>query len=526
LRAFDANGTPRWKIGIPNTAWGVNLARGGELVLAAFADGTIRWYRWSDGKELLTLFVDRESKAWVAWTPQGYYSASPGGEEMIGWHINRGWEQPADFFPAARLRDSYARPDIVERVLGTMDEGEAIRLANAARSEKTEPVRAVAEQLPPVVTILAPAARGTVPGESVRLDYMVRSPSGLTVDAVEALINGRPAAAGSSKQPGEIAEALKTCLADTKGLGRSENGLQGCRSSIEVRLPPGSSEVGLFARSGKLTGEVVRIHLNRTSAASANELLKPKLYALVVGISTYRNASYNLNYAAKDARDFAAALMHQKGGLYSEVATRTLFDGSATGSAVRDGLDWLTKQVTSRDVGLVYLAGHGVLDERERFYFLAADGDVARLRATGVPREDIQDALNALAGKALLFLDACHAGAMAGGNKTRGGLDINAVVNEFTRTERGVVVFAASTGRQLSQEDSAWGNGAFTKAVVEGLGQAGKKAQADFRGDGKITTSALDYYVSERVKALTGGTQSPVMIRPPTVPDFPIAFSR
>jgi hypothetical protein len=115
---------------------------------------------------------------------------------------------------------------------------------------------------------------------------------------------------------------------------------------------------------------------------------------------------------------------------------------------------------------------------------------------------------------------------MAGGNKTRGGLDINAVVNEFTRTERGVVVFAASTGRQLSQEDSAWGNGAFTKAVVEGLGQAGKKAQADFRGDGKITTSALDYYVSERVKALTGGTQSPVMIRPPTVPDFPIAFSR
>jgi len=36
-------------------------------------DGTIRWYRWSDGKELLALFVDSESKAWVAWTPQGYY---------------------------------------------------------------------------------------------------------------------------------------------------------------------------------------------------------------------------------------------------------------------------------------------------------------------------------------------------------------------------------------------------------------------------------------------------------------------
>jgi uncharacterized caspase-like protein len=302
--------------------------------------------------------------------------------------------------------------------------------------------------------------------------------------------------------------------------------LQGCRGSIEVRLPPGSSEVGLFARSGALAGDVVKIRLTRAGGATAEELFKPKLYALVVGISAYDNADYNLGYAAKDARDFAAALVNQKGGLYSEVTLRILPDKEATGGAIRDGLDWLTKQVTSRDVGLIYLAGHGVLDERERFYFLAADSDVARLRATGVPREDIQDALNALAGKALLFLDACHAGAIATTVKTRGGVDINSVVNEFTRSERGVVVFTASTGRQTSQESNAWGNGAFTKAVVEGLGLPGKKAEADFRGDGKITTSALDLYVSERVKALTGGAQSPIMIRPPTVPDFTIAVSR
>ena len=168
LRAFDARGAARWTADTPGEAWGVNLARRGELVLAAFGDGTIRWYRWSDGKELLALFVDRESKAWVAWTPQGYYSASPGGEELIGWHVNRGFEQPADFFPAARFRDTYARPDIVERVLDTLDETEAVRLANAARPGKTVPARTIAEQLPPVVTILSPAAGSTVSGESTR----------------------------------------------------------------------------------------------------------------------------------------------------------------------------------------------------------------------------------------------------------------------------------------------------------------------------------------------------------------------
>ena len=526
LRAFNAKGEQRWRVEAISETSGVNLARGGELVLAAFTDGTIRWYRWSDGKELLALFVNRENKTWVAWTPQGYYSASPGGEELIGWHVNRGWEQPADFFPAARFRDTYARPDIVEHVLDTMDEAEAVRLANVARPSKIA-ARPIAEQLPPVVTILSPAARSTVSGESTRLDYIVRSPSGLPIDSIEALIDGRPVSAQRGfGRLDDTTDALKRCLTETKGLGRPEGGLQGCRGSLEVRLPPGSSEVGLFARSGTLAGEVVKIGLTRAKAASADELLKPKLYALVVGISAYANAAYRLDYAAKDARDFSAALVNQKGGLYSEVTLRTLPDGEATATAIREGLDWLTKQVTSRDVGLVYLAGHGVLDERERFYFLAADSDTTRLRSSAVPREDIQDALNALAGKALLFLDACHSAAVSGASKTRGGVDINSVVNEFTRSERGVVVFTASTGRQLSQENSAWGNGAFTKAVIEALGMPGKKAMADFRGDGKITTSALDLYVSERVKSLTGGTQSPVMIRPSTVPDYPIAVSR
>lgn len=528
LRAVDAKGGARWKEEVAGAAWGVNLTRGGELLVAALGDGTIRWYRWSDGKELLALFVDGATKAWVAWTPQGYYSASPGGEELIGWHVNRGLEEPADFFPAARFRDTYARPDIVERVLDTMDETEAVRLANAERPGKIAPARPIAEQLPPVVTILSPVAGSTVAGESTRLEYVVRSPSGLPVDAVEALIDGRPASAsrGFERVGDDSTGALKRCLAETRGLGRLEGGLQGCRGSLEVRLPPGNSEVGLFARSGTKMGDVVKISLSRATAASADELLKPKLYALVVGISAYNNAAYNLGLAAKDARDFATALQHQKGGLYSEVTLRTLPDGAATGRAIREGLDWLTKQVTSRDVGLVYLAGHGMLDGRERFYFLAVDSDPDQLRATGVPREDIQDALNALAGKALLFLDACHAGAVATDTKTRGVMDINSVVNEFSRSERGVVVFTASTGRQLSQENPAWGNGAFTKAVIEGLGQPGKRAMADLRNDGRITTSALDYYVTERVKTLTGGTQSPIMIRPPTVPDFPIAVSR
>ena len=41
--------------------------------------------------------------------------------------------------------------------------------------------------------------------------------------------------------------------------------------------------------------------------------------------------------------------------------------------------------------------------------------------------------------------------------------------NELKAAENGIVVFTSSTGNELSQEKEEWNNGAFTKAVVEGL---------------------------------------------------------
>ena len=35
----------------------------------------------------------------------------------------------------------------------------------------------------------------------------------------------------------------------------------------------------------------------------------------------------------------------------------------------------------------------------------------------------------------------------------------------------------------------------------------------------------LDLYLSERVKELTGGKQTPTTVKPQTVPDFPMAVS-
>lgn len=90
VRAYDVRGKERWRRDAPGDAWGVDFAAKGEIVVVAYGDGTIRWLRWQDGGELVALFVEPQTRNWVAWTPSGYYMASPGGERLIGWHLNRG----------------------------------------------------------------------------------------------------------------------------------------------------------------------------------------------------------------------------------------------------------------------------------------------------------------------------------------------------------------------------------------------------------------------------------------------------
>lgn len=66
-----------------------------------------------------------------------------------------------------------------------------------------------------------------------------------------------------------------------------------------------------------------------------------------------------------------------------------------------------------------------------------------------------------------------------------------------------------------------WQNGAFTKALIEGL-----SGKADLSGDGVITISELEYWLGERVKQLTDGRQHPTTAKPSTIQDFPIATVR
>lgn len=504
LRCFDTAGTERWQKPAPGVVWSVNITGNGKIMLAAYSDGTIRWHRLNDGQELLAFFPHADRKRWVAWTPSGYFDASAGGDDLIGWHVNNGREAAADFFSVGQFRGVYYRPDVIARVLTTLDEEVALSQANEETGRKQQAADVI-RQRPPVVEIMSPGDNATVETSSVAIRYRLRNPSGEPITQVKVLVDGRPVS---------VERGQKVASAET--------------GEVRVTIPEQNCQVALIAENQYTASEpaVVSLRWNARPTGAGNtgtgaDLLKPNLYILAIGVSRYANPELRLNYPAKDARDFVAAMERQKGGLYRNVTVKLLTDELATSDAIREGLAWIEQQTTSRDVALVFLAGHGENDTLQRYYYLPYNANPDKLASTCVKFTDIKDTVEVLAGKALFFVDTCHSGNVMGTSQRRGMPDVTGMINDLASADNGAVVFSASTGRQSSLEDTAWNNGAFTKALVEGL-----MGGADLFKNGKITISTLDAFITERVKELTKGRQTPTTIKPKTIPDYPIAVNR
>lgn len=380
-------------------------------------------------------------------------------------------------------------------------------IVSAFAQETPQPPIPVAA--PASLRILSPEDGALIHSAEVTVRAAVRINSGAELRRVAALLGTR-----------EIAQSRGIGLVQaTPGdaqLAPGESLVQ-----LSVTVPASDSVILLRAETTLGMSEPVALHLRWAGGAQASFTAPPRLYVLSIGVGQYQRGELRLTYPAKDAQDVAAAFARQNGLLYREVTTRVLIDEAATKSAILDGLEWIQRQTTVRDVAVVFLAGHGINDPSTgRYHFLPNDAEVSSIKRTMLSQDELQGSLRSIAGKVLFFLDTCHSGNLLGEWATRGIDDLSPFINELSTSDSGVVVFAASTGKQTSKESPSWGNGAFTKAVIEGI-----SGGASFVSGRPITVNMLDLYISERVKELTAGIQTPATAKPSSLPDFPIAVT-
>jgi hypothetical protein len=333
--------------------------------------------------------------------------------------------------------------------------------ASAALARATPARTQVAETLPPIIELQSDRSLESNEGQ-VTVRYAVRTPADAPVKEVKVRVNGK------------LERNIKT---------RSTRSADGPIFEAIVPVPPKDSDILLIAENRNAKSDPVTISVHRPVAPSGKQPYVERydtLYILVVAVNKYAGQNA-LQLPVKDANDFRRQM------------TRI---ANAPGKQRLYGLKWLGDNVKERDAGVIFLAGHGMSQDNSYYYVPYRASDIGK-KENWVPGNEIVNTLQNLPGRAMFFLDTCHSGALANQAKVAG------TVNQVDE-ERGVIVFASATAKELAQETDEWKNGAFTKALIEGL-----RGEAEDPRDKFIYPTTLKRYVTRRVRDLTDNQQRP-----------------
>jgi WD40 repeat protein len=463
----------------------------GHYLLSAGEDGTLRLWEMprlaaaAKGDTILpVLSFFRAGSDWIAWTPEGYYAASPNGERLLGWRLNNGPEKLATFYRAEQFHDSFARPDLIKSIFQkklTLEK--ALLLIDKAKKALT-----VGEVLPPQVMITSPERNGIILQQpELTIEATAESQGKDPVATMQLFLDGVPY--DRDQGPTPVGDPKKPTV------------------RWAVQVPPGRHRFIVVAQTRRSQGES-EVWVNNVAAAPL-----PRLFVLAVGNNAYQSLK-PLDCARKDAHGLEQAFLDYSKGkpkLFRDVASKVVED--ATRKDILAGLDWLKAQnVTAEDVIVLFLSGHGERDGQGEFWFLGVDAGAKNrpLADTALSGTELKRRIKELpCRRMLVLLDACHSGAI-------GGIEDLAV--QLKQSDYGVVVICSAMGEELSWENEQLGHGYFTQALMEGLG-----GKAGTNPAGEITVSRLSVYVEEQVPEATEQKQHPVVGRPTTVRPFALA---
>lgn len=204
-------------------------------------------------------------------------------------------------------------------------------------------------------------------------------------------------------------------------------------------------------------------------------------WAIVVGISKFKDPRWDLMYPAKDAEDFASFLI--KEGNFAEDHVKVLTNSEATRENILTamGSKWLPENVKPGDIVVLYFASHGTsaaMDAAHKNFLVAYDTDPQNAFATGIELQDLARTIKRRLNteRIILVLDTCHSGSAQPGAKAL----VAPAKFSFTDLLQGTgqMVIASASENQIAHDSLRYKNGIFTKHFIDGLRQNKKLADA------------------------------------------------
>lgn len=450
----------------------------GRYLIAATGTHRLCVYT-TDGAQYPLLSVARVKGEWVAWSGEGYYTASPGGEKMIGWAVSNGHENLTTFHTAEKFSRHFRRPDLLRR---------AVELGSMQLALKAGETRA-----PRIEQILPPQAELKLLKQSgTRVQVQAVGSTGAKdkpVVALRVLMDGRPLPAGQGYQ----------------AIGKN----QVAQATWEIDIPSGSHELKLLVRSDDSSAVSEPLILKGPKSADR----QPVLHRLCIGINEYRLSALNLTSATKDATDVHDALQRYCVGTenrFGAARGTLLVNQQATRSNVLKAIGDIRKAAKPGDLVVILFAGHG-LKQQDEYYLLTHEANPnTNLDGQSLSGKDLSQSLADIECPVLLMLDACHSA--QGVKAFRPATDD--LTRELTDDSAGVTVLAAAMAHEVASATEE--NGHFTAALLKAL-QAGQGVPYD-QYDHVLYTHHVYSVIFSEVRKATNGKQNPFLNMPWTVP--------
>lgn len=384
-------------------------------------------------------------------------------------------EQPTTEQPAApKPTEEQPKPRIIK--------GPAHILAEKEATPAAQPTLAAANSAP-VLKILYPEDQSMFHTDQIKLKYQLIAGNCADSTRIVVMVDGQ-------RQP-------------TTRAVRAAN-------TIDVDLPRHDCTVMMYAQNKNGNSEPATIRLIRE--ATSMEL--PKLFVVAIGVGDYNDPKLpKLRFTCKDAKDFSKAITSKKGLPYEDVQVKILCDNEATRADIFEAMEWLKQESSPNDVCIFFFAGHGMRDEKDRFYFMPYGCNTNKLYEC-FSASDFRNEAEDIHGKLIAFVDACYSGALFEGGRSAATTHF---IEQLKRSKNGMLLYASSSSDTKSREDESWENGAFTKALVEALNGAAKEEHAE-----GLSTQELEHFLYKQVRKLTDFKQTPIFINPSGIEHFNI----
>ncbi len=448
----------------------------GRYLLTAGEDGTARVWDGGTGAELFRR-IAVDSGDWVLAVPDGRFDGTEGGMRMMHYARNLKTIGLDAFF------EKFYTPGLAGLVrAGTPYAGPDIRKGFG---------------LAPSVSIVSPRMGDTL-AINATVAVAVKDEGGGAEDI--RLYHNGALVGGTSRG---VAVTREGCPAGT--------------TCFALELLPGTNTLEATAFS------TARIEAERARVMVTVPGTRPSvtLHLVVVGINTYQNPQYSLNYGRPDAKAFVDSLLAGGRGIFSQVSVDTLYDAAATGLAIKAAFRRVAASARPQDLFVFYYAGHGIAEsvgDSTRFYLVPSDvtqmSDPEQLARRAIA--NLQELFDAVpARKKLMLIDACQSGQAIAAFAQRGAAEEQAIAR-LARAS-GVFVMSATGSDQQASEVSSLGHGVFTYAWLHAMARDSAGPRERLVG---ALASEVERTIPELSRRFRAQPQYPIVFR--NGQDFPL----